>query len=504
MLFLLLRDITWLDSNMTAPEDYDCDYDAALNASPMNLSATSWHDEYSNNPGFIESQKEFRTLLFETARSAGPTRAASPVDDEGSFSRVEPDRNATTPSSYIKTVVNTGERVLWLQNYIDEVAPWLDMFDAQQAFGRKVPMLAKTSAPLTYAILAISARQMERQKKLPGEHNSLQLYHEAITSLTPQLQARDPSILAACVILCCLEMMSAAPRNWRKHLDGCAALFESHGIHGFVTGIPQAVFWCYARMGTLIYNRKTDCQFFLLIHALDLCASIMSEGKQSSVLALESWLPPNVLSSEAGDMFRSSAIADMYANYAVWLCARVCHLSWTRRRDHNIPDHDISRQPFIHRWHSLWVEVQEWAQKRPEEMREMDFAADHNPQTEAFPFILFAAPCAISSNQLYHTSCLLLLDMKPPSIDLADSRLGSGLWHARRICGISMTNSHHGCLNNAIQPLWLAGKLLSHPTEHRLIVNLIKRIEAETGWSGTWRLRDLRDLWGYDKEDLPL
>lgn len=146
--------------------------------------------------------------------------------------------------------MSTGERVIWLKNYINEVAPWLDMFDAQQAFGRKVPMLAKTSAPLTYAILAISARQMERQKKLRGDYNSLQLYQEAIRSLTPQLQARDPNILATCVILCCLEMMSAAPRNWRKHLDGCAALFKSYGIHGFSTGIPQAVFWCYARMGT--------------------------------------------------------------------------------------------------------------------------------------------------------------------------------------------------------------------------------------------------------------
>ncbi|KAH7399963.1 fungal-specific transcription factor domain-containing protein [Cadophora sp. MPI-SDFR-AT-0126] len=451
----------------------------------MNLSATSGHDDYSNNPGFIESQKEFRTLLFDTARSAGPTRVGSAVDHEENLSRADPEKTTPTSSSYIKTVVTTGERVLWLQNYINEVAPWLDMFDAQQAFGRKVPMLAKTSAPLTYAILAISARQMERQKKLQGEHNSLQLYHEAITSLTPQLQARDPSILAACVILCCLEMMSAAPRNWRKHLDGCAALFESHGIHGFVTGIPQAVFWCYARM--------------------DLCASIMSEGKQSSVLALESWLPPNVMPSQGGDLFRSSASADMYANYAVWLCARVCHLAWTRRRNHSVPQYESNSEPFIHRWHSLWVEVQEWAQNRPEEMREFDFVVSENTQRDVFPFILFAAPCAISSNQLYHTSCLLLLDMKPPSITLGNvGQLSSGLWHARRICGISMTNSHHGCLNNAIQPLWVAGKLLSHPTEHRLIVDLIKQIEVETGWSGTWRLRDLRDLWGYDKEDLPL
>ncbi len=193
----------------------------------------------------------------------------------------------------------------------------------------------------------------------------------------------------------------------------------------------------------------------------------------------------------------------MYANYSVWLCARVCHLSWVRSRLHGNRGGGISTEPFIHSLYELWTEVQGWAQNRPTEMIELNFEDDgtqagHRP----FPFLLFAVPCAISSNQLYHTACLLLLEMRPPSLDTRDMGLaGSALWHAHRICGISLTNSHHGCLNNAIQPLWLAGKLLSHPTEHRLVVDLIKRIEVSTGWSGTWRLRDLRELWGYDADD---
>lgn len=236
-------------------DNHEFEYDASFDTSPMNLSATSLYDEYSHDPRFIESQREFRSLLFDTARSTATTRAGSPIEDLDSLGR--PATKEPVAFSYLKDVVSTSERVTWLLNYINEVAPWLDMFDAQQAFGRKVPLLAKTSAPLTYAMLAISARQMERQKKLQGEHNSLQLYQEAITSLAPQLRMRDPNILAACVILCCLEMMSAAPRNWRRHLDGCAALFESYGIQGFSQGIPQAVFWCYARMGKHVPPRSS-------------------------------------------------------------------------------------------------------------------------------------------------------------------------------------------------------------------------------------------------------
>jgi hypothetical protein len=234
-------------------EDYSFQYDQGLETSPMGLSAASIFDEYSNDPRFVESQRELRMLLFDTARSGVATRAGTPILGSGEASDIpEFTRGNSTsrePPSFIRRIMSTGRRIMWLKNYINEVAPWLDMFDEQQAFGREVPILAKSSAPLAYAMLAISARQMEREKKLEGDLDSLQLYQEAIRSLTPQLQSRDPNTMATCVILCCLEMMSAAPRNWRRHLDGCAALFSSYGINGFSSGLPQAVFWCYARMG---------------------------------------------------------------------------------------------------------------------------------------------------------------------------------------------------------------------------------------------------------------
>jgi Fungal specific transcription factor domain len=92
------------------------------------------------------------------------------------------------------------------------------MFDRQH-FQTRVPVPAQSSVPLVYAMLAISARQMERQKKLNGDQDSLQFYQESIRSLTPHLLASDPNIMATCVILCVLEMMSASLRNWRKHLE---------------------------------------------------------------------------------------------------------------------------------------------------------------------------------------------------------------------------------------------------------------------------------------------
>lgn len=184
----------------------------------------------------------------------------------------------------------------------------------------------------------------------------------------------------------------------------------------------------------------------------------------------------------------------------MWLTARACHLVWSLTNE--IEGQDIStRERFIISWVRLWDEIQSWRQDRPAELLQLEFGNDSQQSKSApFPFILFAAPCAISSNQLYHTACLLLLDIKPESIISHEmGRAGSNIWHARQICGISTTNEHHGCLNNAIQPLWVAGKLLSHPAEHKAIVDLISRIESITGWDAKWRIRDLKEIWGCDQ-----
>lgn len=210
-------------------------------------------------------------------------------------------------------------------------------------------------------------------------------------------------------------------------------------------------------------------------------------------------MPPEALY----ELFRSADNPDMWANYAVYLTAKVCHFMWVQTKVMDEAHLPLDEASLSRDWLDLWSELQAWRQNRPKELLELDFDEEGSGSTgTSFPFVLFAASCAISSNQLYHTACLLLLDIKPPSVNL--SHMGSTsatLWHARRICGISMTNEHHGCLNNAIQPLWVAGRLLSHPTEHRAVVNLIKRIEVLTGWGATWRITDLMGVWGYNSNN---
>ncbi|KIW04686.1 hypothetical protein, variant [Verruconis gallopava] len=347
------------------------------------------------------------------------------------------------------------------------------MFDSNRNFAITIPPLARRSPALLYAILAISARQLELMGGIRNPCDSLELYQEAIQMLKPLLQVRDEDAITVSVILCCMEMMSASGEDWRRHLDGCAALFVSFGVNGFSDDLRKALFWCYARM--------------------DLCGALMSDGTQSTLIEPWRWLAPGVSADRAQELFAQHRSPDMHANYAVYLCAKVCELLADRTKYSELgADNGCNDAAYAMRWTALWDDLQAWLDQRPEELLPLQ-TLDGKP----FPHILFIHWAAISANQLHHTACLLLLDMAPAGSKQSLQKEQLILGYAKRICGISLTNPHQGCINNAVQPLWIAGRHLTHRSEHAVLIKLFKNIEQTTGWATSWRVADLERIWGY-------
>ena len=247
----------------------------------------------------------------------------------------------------------------------------------------------------------------------------------------------------------------------------------------------------------------------------DLCGAIISEGRQSTHVPPAKWLGPGANTDDPSLLFREvdgGGSPDAHANYVVYLCACVCELLADRTRFEDLgedagPD-CCDDETYLRRWSQLWRHLESWAKDRGPVMQPIEVV-----ETQPFPHILFTHWAAISANQLYHTACILLLQSRPlagstrcgmnaaaAGTSFTASLTGvvaSAPWHARRICGISLTNPHEGCLNNAIQPLWVAGRLLSHKAEHIVLVKLIRSIEAMTGWAACWRISDLEAAWGY-------
>ncbi|KAH7382922.1 fungal-specific transcription factor domain-containing protein [Cadophora sp. MPI-SDFR-AT-0126] len=423
---------------------------------------------------FQEFHSTLRDHLIYTARSNCPTRVGTPelqVPDQpvnerlasrGEGTEIDPESNA---SSRALEITPQREYVLW-KAWINELAPWLDKFDNNRHFEHKIPMMARKTPHLRNSVLALSARQIEMKENSKSSSESLALYQEAIHLLLPELQSKGTAVIASCVILCVLEMMSCSPKEWRRHLEGCANLLEAVGINGFVGGVEEALFWCFARM--------------------DLCGALISQD--TTLIPVTRWASNFDFSSDV-KLFRNPVNGfDTYANYAVFLCANcVAYLkdcnAWARE----------SRRS---RWIELVDLLEDWHLDRPEEMKPiLTISLQEGDVHRPFPTVLYGNGPAVSGNQLYHTAMLLMLQERPSNIQLS-RKLKSTFWHARQICAISESNTHHGAWTNSIQPIWIAGKVMSHPSEHKAILNILERIERETGWVTSWRREDLKAWWG--------
>jgi hypothetical protein len=431
-------------------------------------------EDHSQDPRLRNLHEELRSVLFTGLSNLSPSRPPlAEVSGPGGSRRLD------LSSATVK--VPRERLVRYLQNWITDCAPQLDKFDEEQHFQIEVPLVAQRSPALLYAILAFSSRQMER-RGLMGFYDSLELYQESIRLLAPALQAKDSVTLVTACVLAVFELMSG---NWRRHVEGCASLFEVFGVNGFSGGLLQAVFWCYARM--------------------ELCGSFTSDGAETMVLALKKWVPgldrSMVLPEDSEELVRSlfhekSRVShDMHANWSIYLCARVCDLKFRRTQFLELgranPD---DKRPFSQQWQQLWLDLKFWLDECPASMKPTT-VVEQNEEL-VFPTIVFPHWAAISSNQVYHAACISMLEMQPPEGHLDSQSLT--LWHARQVCGISCANPHPGSMVNSIQPLFTAGRLLTHTSERRKVAQLLESIERETGWAALWRLRDLEAEWGYE------
>ncbi|KAJ3479471.1 hypothetical protein NLG97_g8314 [Lecanicillium saksenae] len=427
---------------------------------------------------YHELHSTLRSRLIQEVMSTAPSRQDTPAADIADNESDAPDLSKSfQPSDSMSPGQNQShilskevECQLW-RNWFDEIAPWLDKFDNKRHFQHIIPTMAPANEHLRYSILALSARQIELMYNKPTDQ-SLALYQEAIHSLLPHLPSRSTAVIASCVILCVLEMLSCSPKAWQRHLDGCASLMEAVGIDGCSGGVEQALFWCFARM--------------------DVCGGLISSVK--TLIPVSRWVTKNSL-DEGVKLFQNQPDFSSWANYSVYLIAQVIDLLMPRSSQNGEPsptladDKDKGRA----RWLKLWEYICGWHDGRPEPLHPIMTIPSSEPSP--FPTIIFSNPAAISGNQLYHTASILMLQNQPLGIKL-HTKPRSILWHARRVCAISISNNHHGAWTNSVQPLWIAGRCMSNPMEHKAILTLLEKIERESGWGTSWRADDLKAFWG--------
>lgn len=390
-------------------------------------------------------------------------------------------------SSYVVDEIKLNHRDFELfTNFVEEIAGWLDMFDHKKHFTTIFVTQSRKCLPLYYSILAISSRHLDRTKNLKNERLTYRLYQRSLYYLVPMVKSNSNiEVVASCIILCVFEMMNPSPLDWRKHLKGGATLLMAADINGFSDSIEKSLFWCFLRM--------------------DICNALIND--EPTLIPLRNWGEYNAFEDENVDnliiatkykevfLSLSSQNPDMYSNYVVFLAARTVNLIF----DDNLYKNNLS-VTFEEAYDSLFRELLEWYINRPVTLKPIVCYSD----SEEFPKLLFSNSPGISGNQMYHMIMILMNSNKPRGSKL--HRAGgitnlyknhlSNAWHAKRIVGISLVNKNdHGCLSNAVQPVYFAGKVLTSKKEHQVILNLLRDIEMITGMSCEWRINDLEAIW---------
>ncbi len=121
-------------------------------------------DHFPVDPRFLALHEELRHVVLSGIVSLSPSRWPSP--EPGPIDPATPTPNTVFdgPSLDFTAVrIPRSRLVRYLQNWVTECAPILDKFDTNRQFQIQVPLIARSSPAVLYAMLTFSSRQMERR-----------------------------------------------------------------------------------------------------------------------------------------------------------------------------------------------------------------------------------------------------------------------------------------------------------------------------------------------------
>lgn len=151
-------------------------------------------------------------------------------------------------------------------------------------------------------------------------------------------------------------------------------------------------------------------------------------------------------------------------------------------------------------WRTLVAGFDRWYKHRPQDFQPIVelYPKDGVTSEHGFPTLVFSSGGTTLANQLYHTGMLLLLQNKPRFINRPNSQSPSMsvLWHAHRVCGISLSNDRWDCWDpSLVASLLVAAKTVTHQSQHKAILDTLERIQKITGWNISYHVEELVLEW---------
>ncbi len=218
------------------------------------------------------------------------------------------------------------------------------------------------------------------------------------------------------------------------------------------------------------------------------------------------------------DANRTLVREDMLSNALVWLLAKISNFIAAGENltvglepgsDTSSPI-GVSQQTLLQRWERLNLELQVWHKSLPDTFAPCARVPASRTELQGqLSQIWYSIPMCASAMQNYHMAKILLSINKPHESTARRSTVTARLksyslianttcYHAREICGISLSRLEGSAQVHSLQPLFVAGQCFTEPQERALVLDLLREIESERGCATEFRVKQLLKEWNWE------
>ncbi|EMC97336.1 hypothetical protein BAUCODRAFT_33056 [Baudoinia panamericana UAMH 10762] len=548
-----------LDTNFRLPDlQPDPQYDGPLNDTLFdpawfNLEPDEFYGSGNNSCGFIPNAPIVDEVDRREYQPSIETATATPMSGIGMLIN----GNMWPPEGQAKTSAliadeREHEMAYLIRHFTEALGPWMDLFDQDKHFGHLVPLKALRDALLRNAIAAVAAKQLGRVKgvkpfvgvqcqrpammeiidgtiEIDWFYKAANYYDKAIafsrlyldaisgslsapSSPSTQMSlslANSDDLLVAVSLFSLYECLDNREMGWLSHLAGLKSLLSAISaaqqdqlqIVPSITVGRKASFWNFVRadyQASYINRSKT----YLDTEELPLWRSCGLEVRDDGTLYAD-------VSAIKEGSNNCRQTAQIVAHTLLWLVLRVTNYL---AQDQKLTPADAQAT-----WDLLTAQLDAWYSNLPEtfqpcaqiryplQMRSHRGGMTGSQLTEVF----FSIDQCAASMQLYHFARILLLMNKPATSNGCNSRLKAyrevsplAIKHAREIVGVALGRPHPAVRVEMLLPLYVAGGCLEADEERKVVLDVVRAIEKDTGCSTEVTARSLVDEWGWNEEHM--
>lgn len=291
---------------------------------------------------------------------------------------------------------------------MQETGTWCETTDSDMHFTVRSLHDIMGSPAFVGAAMALASRQLDYLEGCERQV-TLELYQYTIQLLLRQnTAAPDPSVLAACTLLCVYEMMASEVHEWRRHLKVSLYLRDITPLKPYSQSIFRAVLVsCRPRSGTDL-PRESSSHVSGHLHEsvgegptpgnsvrikgtedeiiVDIWAAFITQN--TTLIPTDFWLDDTSCKS-----VRTTGSIDDYCNLAILTFAKIVNLLALRSHRENECYSSASATSLL----SLWDELQEWYQQRPPDVYPL--LRDPCSSGKVFPTIIFSRASSSKSTR---------------------------------------------------------------------------------------------------------